>query len=269
MRSILRADFFRMWKSKSTIIALIVACAAPLVINLLYFLIFIIGKSLSGEQDVDMLGLVINARTIISMAYSTGNNMGFIIPMFSAIFICSDMNSGMLRNKIIAGKPRKQIFFSYLICGGFLNVILITAYTTLLAAFSLLFFNYGLEFTGEEVINLVFYIISGTVAYLFLSTVSLFFSLTTGNSALSIIFTIVFCFALGIITTVIMLVPFTSEQYDVGKYFLAVVPTYTATLETGGAENIPTFIEGLCSMIGFGAVNACLAYNIFVRKELK
>ena len=164
---------------------------------------------------------------------------------------------------------RKQIFFSYLICSGFINLILITAYASLMAAFSLLFFKYGAEFNGEEVINLVYFIISGTVAYLFLSTVSLFFSLVTGNSALSIIFTIVFGFVLGIITTLIMLVPFSTDQYEIGKYFLALVPTYTANLETGGAENTPTFIEGLCSMIGFGAINACLAYNVFIRKELK
>ena len=269
MGSILRADFFRMWKSKSTIIGLIVCCTAPIVINLLYFAIVLMTKALSGEETATIFEMAINARTIIGMSYSTGNNMGFIIPMFAAIFICSDINSGMLRNKIIAGKPRKQIFTSYLICSGFLNLIYITAYTSIMAGVSLLFFKYGKTVDSAEVINLVYYVISGTVAFLFLSTVSLFFSLTTGNSALSIVFTIVFCFALGIVTTIILLIPFSDEQYEVAKYFLAVIPTNTATLNTGGVDNTPTFLVGLFSMLGFGTLNAFLAYTIFAHKELK
>ena len=266
MFSLLRADFFRMWKSKSTIIGLIVACAGPFLINLLYLGIDYIIIALDGESS-SMVSNLINARTVIGQIYNTGNNMALIIPMFSAIFICSDISSGMLRNKIIAGKPRSQIFFSYLICAAFINLMLITAYASLMTGLSLLMFKYGPEIGVDEVINLVYYFVSGTVAFLFLSTASLFFSLTTGNSALSIIFTLLFSFGLGVITTLIGLL----NLFDIQgiEYFMSAIPTYTSQLQTGGVDNTITFIEGFFSMIAFGALNIVLAYQIFTHKELK
>ena len=268
MLSLLRADFFRMWKSKSTLIGLIVCAVFPLVINLLYLGIAFFIAAFYKDEGIDpqMFGMVINARSIIGTIFASGSNVGLIIPMFAAIFICTDMTSGMLRNKIISGKPRKHIFFSYLICSAAINLMYILLYASLMVGFSLLFFNYssGDIDASTEVVNILYYIISGIVAFLFLSTVALFFSLATGNSALSIVFTILFSYVLGTVNALLPLIP-----GDDAIYFVSLVPCYTASLNSDGVKSTVSFVEGLVSMIGFGAVNACLAYNIFIRKELK
>lgn len=263
MKSLLAADFYRMWKSKTTYIALIIAIVLPLILNALYLALLVISKSLD-QASFDALGFIINGRTIISLSYNVGNNMALITPMFVSIFLCTDITSGMLRNKIVAGKQRSKIFVSYLITSAFLSVVIITLYASLMSLFGILFFGYGIEFTGTEAVNLTYYFISGTVAFLFLATVSLFFALTTSNSALCIVFTLLFSFVLGIIITIVSLLDIENIEY-----VLCAIPTYTSTMFDNGLDDTPYFIEGLISMITFGVLNVFLAYTLFKKKELK
>ena len=114
MLSLLKADFYRMLKSKITIVSLILSIIFPIFVALLYYAISKMPMEGSPE-DIETLSKMFTARAMIGSSFSFTNGIGIIIPIFGAIFVSSDLKNGTLRNKIVIGHDRKSIYLSHLI----------------------------------------------------------------------------------------------------------------------------------------------------------
>lgn len=138
MKSLLKADFKRVCKDKLLIVMGILAVVFALITPLLYALIF----STGGMAEEPMLATLISGKAQFFSSFSMGNNLGLIAPVLLAIVLCKDFSYGTVRNKIIAGKRRSQIYLSLLItCSVVLvAVMLLNAFITL--SVSLIFFDY-------------------------------------------------------------------------------------------------------------------------------
>lgn len=248
MGNLLKADFFRILKSKLTWITLGLSVGLGVFLVMIYFGI---GKLMFMELADDMmiaqdeLGYSItDARTLISSVYSFSNNAGIIIPIFSGLLVGLDISNGSLRNKIISGQSRIRVYFSHLITSMVFNVVMITVFAGVTAAISVPLFGYGREFGTEEINNLCRFIVTGTAAFLFMACVSTALALSTKSIAPTIIFTVLIGMGLYLITSIIALLSF--DKFDAWINFL---PAYTlASFLQGGIAAVP-FLEGLASFI--------------------
>lgn len=143
MSGLLKADFRRVFKDKLLIVMGILALVFAAITPLLYAVIFS-GDSLAGgdEMAMDMLSGYISGKAQFFSSFSLGNNLGLIAPVLLAIVLCKDFSFGTIRNKIIAGKSRTDIYLSmFATCATvFIGVMLLHAFATL--GISLLFFDY-------------------------------------------------------------------------------------------------------------------------------
>lgn len=141
MNNLLKADFRRVMKDKLLLVMGILAVAFAVVTPLLYTVI-LAGLDIDGnDMEIGML-FQFNAKSQFFAAFSLGNNLGLIVPVLIAIVLCKDFSFGTVRNKIIAGNCRRNIFLSLFIsCAVVLTaVMLLHAFITL--AVSRCFFDY-------------------------------------------------------------------------------------------------------------------------------
>ncbi|MBE6947903.1 MAG: hypothetical protein E7454_06630 [Ruminococcaceae bacterium] len=138
MKSLLKADFKRIMKDKLLLVVGILAVVFAAVTPLLYAAMF----SGIGMEDDPMVSALISGKAQFFSSFSIGNNLGLIAPVLLAIALCKDFSFGTVRNKVIAGKSRSEIFLSlFVTCAVVLTaVMLLHAFLTL--GISLLFFEY-------------------------------------------------------------------------------------------------------------------------------
>ena len=172
MGKLLKVDFKRVLKDKLFLIMCILAAVFGLITPLLTGGISIlIGEG--GETAVEMLGLPSTAQSSFFQAMMFGSDMSLIAPILLAIILCKDFGSGTVRNKLIGGYSRTQIFFSmYLVCTVVLfGVVLLTGLLSM--GISLFFFPFRAEgesmgyFFGSMGLEvLVYLLIGGIISWL-------------------------------------------------------------------------------------------------------
>ena len=138
MGNLIKADLKRIRRDKMMIIIVILAVVFALITPLLYAALL---SGIDTEGMEFMLG-PINAKSSFFGSFSMGNNLGLIVPVLIAIILRKDFSQGTIRNKIIAGKSRTQIFLSmFAACAvTLILVMLFHAFVTL--GISLLLFEY-------------------------------------------------------------------------------------------------------------------------------
>ena len=270
MLSLLKADLFRIFKGKLAKISLILAAAVPFLIVLLYLLLDLSVRYIDGEATgISMF----TPLSIIKSSFSMSDNMGLVIPIFSAIFVSLDLSNGTLRNKVIAGHKRNAIYTSHLLSSIIFNAALILIYVSATAIFAFIFFKIGGPLSSEEIRSFLYSVFLGFASYLFMATFSTMIALVLGNAAPAIILTVVFSMILSLIPTVFMFM-----DYESYKYVLYLIPFFangTSTISipidgliSGGLTDI-MFIEGMLSFVIFGALHVFLGMLGFNKKDLK
>ncbi|MBQ5992209.1 MAG: hypothetical protein IJL62_06655 [Clostridia bacterium] len=273
MKRLLKADIYRVLKSRLTLIALILVLAFPVLIVFLYVGI----RAMSGlSSDMEGMDVLFNANSIIGSAYSLTNNIGLVLPAFAGILVCMDISNGTLRNKIIAGNRRAEIYLSHLIVSILFSVIMITIYAAMTAGLALLFFPFNTDPSMDLGREILYFIATGTMSFVFIATVSTLLAMTLRSVAPTIIFTIVLSIALMAINSVILLI-----DYQPYRYAVYLIPSFTGNffnlnsfsltgLITQGEETSRglMFAEGMLSYLFFGIVNTVLGLLLFKKRDI-
>ena len=272
MSRLLKADVYRVLKSRLSLIALILALAFPVLIVLLYA-----GIQWIGGLGEEMGGMLFNANSLIGSAYSLSNNIGLVVPAFAGILVCSDYTNGTLRNKVIAGNRRSHIYLSHLIVSILFSVVVITIYAAVTAGLALLFFPFNWDSALDLGREILYFVVNGTMSFAFIATVSTLLALTLRNVAPTIIFTIVFSIVLLALSSIVMLV-----NYEPYKYAVYCIPTFAGNFftlnstgifgllgETADASRDVIFIEGMLSYLFFGAVHTVIGLLLFKKRDIR
>ena len=101
MKQLLRADFYRLLRSKFFYILLAVAFALSLIAFLLYL-------AIARLAEEDLFALLLTAEDLQILSFD--GTVGYCAAIAAAIFICGDYSGGGMRNKIVAGCGRRKIF---------------------------------------------------------------------------------------------------------------------------------------------------------------
>ena len=264
MKRLLSANFYCLRKSKLSLILLLIALFLPLLTCLLYLGINFLLKE-AGPDDPMLSQGLFNAKSVMSGSFSLTSNLGLILPIFTGIIIGADLTNGTLRNKIIVGNSKTKVFFSHLIVAVIFHLIIGFVYAASTAGFGLLFFKYGIEITGEEVRNLIYFYITGFGAFVFSATIVSSFALLFKTPAPTILISVFACLGFGLLASLIGIV-----DYSNYKYLVYLIPTFANTMFTSnGGIDTPVFIEGLLSFALFGGAFITVGALLFNKKEIK
>ena len=78
-------------------------------------------------EGIEALGMINNGKTLFIAALNPLSNMGFLTPIILLIMFAREYTNGTLRNKVIAGYSRTQIYgasyISFLIIGVALTIL--------------------------------------------------------------------------------------------------------------------------------------------------
>ncbi len=151
MTSLLKADLRRIFKDKLLLIMGILAVTFAAVTPLIYAVILAGTNAAQVDMVSDLLSGYFSGKAQFFSAFSIGNNMGLIAPVFIIIVLCKDFSYGTVRNKIIAGKSRTEIFMSLFISCSVVFVAVMMAHALVTLGISLIFFDYqSTAFTASD-----------------------------------------------------------------------------------------------------------------------
>jgi len=206
MSNLLKHDMLRMLKSKQFLIAVIIAASFAVILPLITLGLNTFMESVLGE-DLEEAGslfpktyakdfMFINSGFMTVTGMSSMVNISFILNviLFSVV-ITKDFSYGTIRNKIITGNSRINVYFSLFIT---MYVFMFgTSLATSLLGFgvSCLMFDIGIvgsasEIVGTLVLSFIFY----ALIYFFFVSFICFFAIGMGKIALGIVFTFVLGF---------------------------------------------------------------------------
>lgn len=266
MRSLLKADFKRVLKDKLLLVLGILAVAFALMTPALYAVLL---ASIGAEQEPLLAGLV-SAKTQFFSTFSMGNNLGLIVPVLLGIVLCKDFSYGTVRNKIIAGKSRTQIFLSmFCTCAVVLcAVMLLYAFLTL--GVSLLFFEYQpTAFTGEDFLYFLVSLGFELLVLLWMAALLSCLCACAKNAGIAIVLYIAVTFALVIVGSIVQMA-YSLLQTD-WLYFLDRINVGTAVNHIGMGnaytweDALYLTLPALVGILGFTGLGICT----FRKKDLK
>ncbi len=202
MINLLVTDFRRVCKDKLFWITVIIGGVFALITPLLYAALF---RGL--DQDlIEMMGVTVNAKSQFFTAFHFGDNFGLVAPVLLAIVLCKDFSYGTVRNKIIGGHSRTNIFLSMFITCGVTLFLLMLCHALLTLGCSLLFFPYqeggfGWRDFGYLMASLGLEVL----CYLFITSLVCLLCVTMKNVGLTIVVYIAVAFMMALIVSVIQI----------------------------------------------------------------
>lgn len=201
MVNLIKTDLIRVLKDKLFLILCILCGVFALISPLLYK-----GIELLLESDGFGLGLgsMITAKQLFFAAFAMGDNFGLIAPILLAIVLYKDFGHGTIRNKIICGHSRGEIFWAmYLVCAlVLLSVMLVHALLTL--GISLLMFDFqDTPFTSKDAWYFVESLLFEVLGYLFVSAVVVWLWSTMKNAGVVIVSYVAVSFGATLVATIL------------------------------------------------------------------
>lgn len=185
MRNLLKADFYKIFKDKLFLALCICIGSLSVVVPLIYMGVDRIAQ-FDGEEVVHIFG----ATDLFGVLFSSSSVAGMLIAIFSAIILNRDFKSGVIRNKLTAGKDRTTAYLAALIE----NLIIGIGFTVV---FALIGFVIGLAFlpfslkenytVSTELLHLFFTLIINICVLAFHYTLITFFIYGAHSLALAII----------------------------------------------------------------------------------
>ena len=200
MAKLLKVDLKRIFKDKLllvvAIIGVVLALTTPLIYKFIYLFI--------GADDTGLLGSLLSIKTMFYSSFSLSNNIGFIIPVFLLIIMSKDFSYGTIRNKIISGSSRTNVFLSMFISCSIVIVLAMLAYAALNGLLTVaLFSNEMAPITKEGVLYFILSILFEILIYIFIAALLSFINVFAKNAGLKIILYVALAFGLIMIYSII------------------------------------------------------------------
>ena len=215
--------------------------------------------------DPEAVGLI-GGAALISGCFSFTNNFGIILPIFAAIFIMLDVSSGTIRNKLVLGYRRDQIYASHYLTVLTYCLVMIALYAGMTVLWSNVILG-TIELTDAQFLSYVYYFVLGFLSFALVAAIATFFSLSTLNSAGSVILALATCLVLGLASSILSLFDFSSNE--VLEHVLNFIPCFVPSLVTMKEITTIMFLEGLGGILIFTALFYILGNVIFSNRDLK
>ncbi len=269
MRELLKTDLKRVLKDKLFLVLCIIAAAFALFMPLLFKLLF------GMMQMEEMLGAVVDAKTLLFSAFMPGDNFGLICAVLLTIILCKDFSQGTIRNKIICGKKRSHIFLSLFITACIILCAVMLAHALLTLGISLCFFEYqATEFTAADFGTLMLSLLFELFVYAFVAALVSCLCVSMKNTGITVVLYVAVAFLCTILGSIVSAALAFSNPDDafvhglltfLNNINLFVSPVIGSVASYGWEEVLYALLPSLCTaalLVGAGLL-------IFKKKDLK
>ena len=269
MFDLLKTDLKRVVKDKLFLILCIVAAVFAVVNPLLYKLLFAM-----ADMGLD-LGMVIDAKTLCFASFSPGSNLGLIMPIFAAIVLCKDFSQGTVRNKIVCGRSRTDIFLSMFLTCTVVMCAVMLFHGVLTLLLSLCFFEYQASaFTWGSLGYMLLSFGFEMLVYVCIAALLSLFIVWTKNAGLAVVMYVAINFLFVIVGGVVSgVLAFADPAKKVTYTLLEIVNDsnlFTSTVIGGGTSY--GLLDILCILLPtiLGTVGCVLlGILVFKKKDVK
>lgn len=202
MNNLLKSDLYRARKDKVLWIGLIVT------IGLVLFQV-ILSKAMvlamNGDEAEDLVSntLAVSGLSLWSNGVSiNGNTAQLFVPIFVTIFIVKEFTDRTIRNKLIMGYSRTQIFFSIIIVHIIVSLVYLLSASLFGLIFGSIFFGFGTDVTAGA-IGMLFigFVLQFLLTYVIIGF-AIVFAINRQSLILGIIIPLVVVFIFTILYTV-------------------------------------------------------------------
>lgn len=274
MRELIQADLKRVIKDKLMLVLAILAVVFALITPLTFALVF----SVIDVSEEPMLSALVSAKGLFFQSFSMTNNMGFIAPVLLAIVLYKDFSYGTVRNKIISGKSRSQIFLStFIVCSLVLVcLIMLSAFITL--GVSLIFFDYQESAFAASDLGYFFASLGfELLVLLFMSALLSLLCTCSKNLGIAIVLYLAFTFALTLVGSFTQVIGAVAQTFVESELLAKVIKVIdrlnvgmsTSYIGTGDSYSLSDVLyltlpalSGIAAFLGLGLVS-------FNKKDLK
>ena len=264
MVNLLKADFFRILKTKLVYISLIIAVLLPLLLSgMLAGLMALLG---SDDPELGtMLTDSLNCEYLIKTTFSTSQNFGIAVPVFTVIIVMADISSGTVRNKIIYGYKRHEIYASHFITSFTYCLILMIVYSLMTAVWGVIILG-GFDIDASVLMHYVYFYTLGLLGLATLVSLACCLCLSLLNTAGSIIITVVITIFVGFIISLLPML----EAYGVKDFVVHILRFLPNYVISAYQEIKPMmFLEGLGGIALFSGGLYALGSFIFSKRDFK
>ena len=161
MGRLLKSFFFKLSRDLTFRITLIVGAGIAFFMTGLMLLIDIASGTFGGDGNT--LRMLTGPNMLLS-AFNPVDNFGLAIPINLITFICLEFSQGTIRNKIIAGHSKFQIYLSLFVSGLILTFALLIVYAGLCTLLGTIFGGFDLDSPILNMSSLTTMLSSGTYA---------------------------------------------------------------------------------------------------------
>ena len=219
MINLLKADFFRVLRTKIVYISLIIAVALPLFIALINGLTAMAVSSVYTEEDIAITGV---GDTLIGNTFSPVMSFSYIFAVFPVIVIMMDFGNGTLRNKIIHGYTRHQIYAAHFIV-SLVHIVAITLLFVATSVVSALVLGIS-KVPAELVATFVSYYLVGFLSVVMVASLGSCLALSLGNAG-AIVITVIGTLFLNYLGSIIGLILQLNKVTNM-EHLLCFFPSY-------------------------------------------
>ncbi len=268
MRNLYIADLKRILKDKLFMVTCILAGVFAVINPLL-------NKVLFEALDMgDLLGGMMNAKSMLFSAFLPGDNLGLVMPILVAIIVCKDFSQGTVRNKIISGKSRALIFLSHLLSAATVMCAVMLLHALLTLGVSLCFFPYQeAAFTLADFGFLLVSLAFELLVYLAISATVTLIATLAKNMGICILFYLAVALGFSIVGAVFQVAGAFLDPASKGYgliEFLNALNIYTSTLIGAGTTyTAKQVLYILIAPLALTVGSTLLGIRLFARKNLK
>lgn len=140
MGRLFKAFFFKLSRDLTFRIVLIIGAGIAFFVTALYLLIDLGIEGLAGESIKFLTG-----PNMLLTSLNPVDNFGLAIPICLITFTCLEFSQGTIRNKIIAGHSKFQIYASLVLSGLVLTFALLIVYTGICTLIGIVFGGFDLS----------------------------------------------------------------------------------------------------------------------------
>ena len=271
MGNLLKADLFRVLKTKIVYISLIIAVGLPL------FVAGVMALSNAAVADLVPPGEEVVTTsigdTLLGYTFNPVFSFSYIFAVFPVIVIMMDFGNGTIRNKVIHGFTRHQIFAAHFIVALIYSLILTTLSAATNSICAVAFF--GVSPISAQMLHIyILYYVIGFLGSLLTASIGCGLALSFLNAG-AIILTVVSTLFLSYLGTILNFV-FAWQKVQNPEYILSFFPTYFTSMlsenilyqSTLGIE--PVFIvEAVAGILILSGGFYALGTFVFNKKDFK
>ena len=222
----------------------------------------------------EMLGAMVYAKSMFFTSFLPGDNIGLIMPILIAVIVCKDFGHGTVRNKIICGRSRTEIFLSHLLSSATVMCVVMLLQGLLTLGVSLLFFSYQVEpFSASEFGYLMISLAFEMIVYLAIAVVVTLIAVLSKNTGICILLYLAVSFGASIVGAVFQVAGSfmdpSGSLFEIVE-FIKALNIYTSTLIGAGTSySAKQVIYILMTPIAMSLGGSLLGIRLFAKKNLK